>query len=124
MHVSLGKLTDSMTVVDIIEEEDASMCVRVKLPERGGAHFHTQPPLLKDVHHGKPSGRAEAGAAVVHDAVGSDVFPCHLVHAAAAEKHDDEEEGHTAGSKSESISVWKRFNRVQIINDSKKDVLQ
>lgn len=85
INVFLGKLANSVIVVDVIKEEDVHLCVRVKVPERGGALLHIQGPSLKDVHDRKSFGRAEAGVAVVNDAVGADVFCCYLVNTAAAQ---------------------------------------
>lgn len=79
------KLTHSMMVVDIVEEDDVRLRVRMEVSEGQGAGFHVQRSLLEHVPHRKSCGRAEAGAAVVDDAVSSNVLGCNLVHAAAAE---------------------------------------
>lgn len=82
-------LTHGVMVVDIVEEDNERLRVRMKISEGRAAGFHVQRPSLEDVPDRKSRGRAEAGAAVVHDAVSSDVFGCDLVHAAAAGKRSD-----------------------------------
>ena len=71
-----------MNIVDIIEDDDVTLCVGVKFPEGSSALLNVHRSSLEDVHQGQSFGRAEAGAAVVHDAVGSDVLCSDLVHTA------------------------------------------
>lgn len=77
-------LTYGMSVVDIIDKDDVSLRIRVEFSEGRGALLQIHRPSLKDVHEGQPFGRAEAGAAVVHDAVGPNVLGGDLVHTATA----------------------------------------
>lgn len=79
-------LTYGMSVVDVIHKDDVSLRIRVEFSEGRGALLQIQRPPLKDVHEGQPFGRTEAGAAVVHDAVGPDVLGGDLVHTATARK--------------------------------------
>lgn len=79
-------LTNGVSVVDIVQEDDVSLRVGVKLLEGRGALPQVHRPPLKDVHQGQPLGRAEAGAAVVHDAVGADVLGGDLIHTATVQK--------------------------------------
>lgn len=72
-----------MSVVDVVEDDDVSLRIWVEFFEGGGANLHVHRPPLEDVHEWKPSGRAETGAAVVHDAVGPDVLGGDLIHTAA-----------------------------------------
>lgn len=85
MIISEGQLTYSMNVVDIIEDDNVTLGVRVEVSEGSAALLQIQRSALKDVHQWQPLRRAEASAAVVHDAVGSDVFCSHLVHTATAQ---------------------------------------
>jgi len=75
-----------MIIVDVTEDGDVTPRVGVEFSEGGAAFHKIHRPSLKDVHQWQPRGRAEAGAAVVHNAVGSDVFCSHLVHTAAAQE--------------------------------------
>lgn len=75
-----------MNIVDIIEDDNVTLCVGVKVPEGSSALLNVHRSSLKDVHQGQPFGRAEAGAAIVYDAVGSDVFCSYLVHTATAQE--------------------------------------
>lgn len=80
-------LTYDVSVVDVVEDHDVSLRIWVEISEGSGANLHVHQPPLEDVHEWQPSGRAEAGAAVVHDDVGPHVLGCDLVHTAAA--HED-----------------------------------
>ncbi len=80
-------LTYSMNIVDIIEDDDVTLCVRVEFSEGRGALLKIHRSSLKDVHQGQPFRRAEASAAVVHDAVGSNMFCSYLIHTAAAQEN-------------------------------------
>lgn len=75
-----------MNIVDIIEEDDVTLLVRVEISEGRSALLKIHWSPLKDVHQGQPFGRAEASAAIVHNAVGSDVLCCYLVHTATTQK--------------------------------------
>ncbi len=79
-------LTYSMNIVDIIEDDDVTLCVRVEFSEGKGALLKINRSSLKDVHQGQPFRRAEASAAVVHDAVGSNMFCSYLIHTATAQE--------------------------------------
>lgn len=80
-------LTDGVSVVHVKEEDDSGLRVRVEFLKGGGARLQVHQPPLEDVHEGQPPGRAEAGAAVVHDAVGPHVLGGDLIHAAAAHEN-------------------------------------
>lgn len=75
-----------MGVVDVVEDHDASLRIWVELSEGSGASLHVHRPPLEDVHERQPTGRAEAGAAVVHDAVGPHVLGSDLIHTAAEQQ--------------------------------------
>lgn len=75
-----------MNVVDIIEDDDVTLCVRVEFSEGRSALLKIHRSSLKHVHQGQPFGRAEAWAAVVHNAVGSNMFRSYFIHTAAAQE--------------------------------------
>lgn len=77
-------LTHGVSVVDVEEDNDVSLRIGVEFFEGSCANLHVHRPPLEDVHERQPPGRAEAGGAVVHDAVGPDVLGGDLIHTAAA----------------------------------------
>lgn len=76
-----------MNVVDLIEKDDVTLCIRVEFSEGRCALVEIHRSCLKDVHQGQPFRRAEAGAAIVHNAVGSDMFSSYLIHTTTARKN-------------------------------------
>lgn len=74
-----------MNVIDVIEDDDVTLCVGVEFPVGRRTSLHIHGSLVEHVQERQPLGGAEAGSAVVHDAVGADVFRGNLVHTAAAE---------------------------------------
>lgn len=78
-----------MNIVDIIEKDDVTLSVRVELPEGRCALLNIHRPSLKDVHQRQPVRGAETRAAIVHDAVSSNVFCSDLIHATTAWKNSD-----------------------------------
>lgn len=81
------ELTDGMNVVDIIEEDDVTLCVRIEFSEGRRALVRIHWSSLKDVHQGQPFRRTEAGAAIVHNAFSSDVLCSYFVHTATAREN-------------------------------------
>lgn len=85
--VGSGKLlTYGMNIVDIIEKDDVSLCVRIEFSESRCALLKIHRSCFKDVHQGQPFRGAEASAAIVHNAVGSDMLSSYLVHTTTAQK--------------------------------------
>lgn len=80
-------LTYGMNIVDIIEKDDVTLCVGVEFSEGRCALLKIHRSSLKYIHQGQPFRRTEASAAVVHNAVGSDMFCSYLVHATTARKN-------------------------------------
>lgn len=78
---------------------------------RGGRLRVPEWPASKDVDHGQPRCRGEAGGAVVHDAVGEQVLRRHLVRAAGpvGGVADDEEEGRWRGRRWLFFTRWWRL---------------
>lgn len=78
--------TNSVMIVDVVEEDDERLSVGMKISEGGGADFHVQRSSLEHVPHRKSSGEAEAGAAVVYNTISANVFGCNFIHTAAGKK--------------------------------------
>lgn len=76
-----------MNIVDIKEEDDVTLCVRVEFSEGRRALVRIHRSSLKDVHQGQPFRRAEAGAAIVHNAFSSDVLCSYFIHTATAREN-------------------------------------
>ncbi len=76
-----------MNIVDIIEEDDVTLSVRVEFSEGRSALLKIHRSSLKDVHQGQPFRRAEASAAVVHDAVCANMLCSHLIHTATDQEN-------------------------------------
>ena len=90
-HVNRGSLlkewpTDCVRVVDVVQHDHVALRVGVQLPEGSGTLLKVQGPPLENVDERQARGGAEAGPAVVHDAVGPHVLRRHLVHTAAGER--------------------------------------
>ena len=76
-----------MSIVDVIEDEDVTLCVGIEFSEGRSALLKIHRSLLKDQHQRQPFRRAEAGAAVVHNAVGSNMLCSYLVHTATDQEN-------------------------------------
>lgn len=74
-----------MNIVNMVEKDDVTLCVWVEVSEGRGALFKIHRPPFKDVHQRQPFGAAEAGAAIMHNAIGSNVFCGNFVHATATQ---------------------------------------
>lgn len=88
-------LTDGVNIVDIVEEDDVTLCVWVKFSEGRGALLEIQGPPFKDVHQREPFRGAEAGAAIMHNAISSNMFCCNLVHTTATQRKTQNKNGST-----------------------------
>lgn len=82
-------LTYGVNIADIIEEDDVTLCVRVEFSKGGSALLKIHRSSLKHVHQGQPFRRAEAGAAIVDNAVSSDMLCSYLIHTATARKNSE-----------------------------------
>lgn len=75
-----------MSIVDIIEDDDMTLCVRIEFFEGGGALLQVHWSFLKDVHQWQPFRHAEARSAIVHNAVSSNMFCSYFIHTATAQE--------------------------------------
>ena len=75
-----------MNIVDIIEEDDVTLSVRVEFSETSCTLLQIHWSPLKDVHHGQPPTRTEARTAIVYDAVGANMLCSHLIYTTTVEK--------------------------------------
>lgn len=74
-----------MNIVNVVEKDDVTLCVWVEVSEGRRALFNIHWPSFKNVHERKPFRGAEAGAAIVHNAFGSNVFCRNLIHTTTAQ---------------------------------------
>lgn len=75
-----------MSIANIIEDDDVTLCVRVEFSESTGTLLQVHWSFLEDIHQWQPLGRTEARAAIVHDAVSSNMFSSDLIHTATAQE--------------------------------------
>lgn len=79
-----------MDIVDVVEEDDVTLCVWVEFSEGRGALFKIHRPSFKDVHQWQPFGGAQAGAAIMHNAIGSNVLCGNFVHTTTTRRRNIE----------------------------------
>lgn len=73
-----------MNIVHVVEKDDVTLRVWVEFSEGRGALLKIHGASFKDVHEWQPFGGAQAGAAIMHNAIGSNVFCGNLVHTTTA----------------------------------------